>query len=1003
MQCRTQMLIAFLFLGLLARAAWAAEPENLARMAKVSASAELDGRFLAKFAVDGKTPMPFCREMKTWPGAFQIDQNIAWCVPGERTKFQGWLKLEWDQPVDVAEIVYFGRTAMALEECFKDYEVYLDEYPDEHAAEPVVKGTFQLTGEPQRIRIPRSTVKTVTLKFLNSYTTAYNPGASEIAVYSSSPSKKGLYAFQTEERTPAEEQLAEDLYAGKLGFRDILVIQRHHLRISHVYTYHVEGYRPGGGLYVYSPGADGGTMRQLVDSSGGMIIDCDLSYDGKEVIFSWKRGGMQLARPHFMLEEVSRDNPNENYQIYRINIDGTGLTQLTDGACNNLNACWLPDGGIAFTSDRKPAYAYCFVTTSPVLYRMDRNGEHQKRLSANYLMDFTPSVLNDGRIIFTRWEYVDKSAVPIQSLWAINADGTGLAGYYGNRVISPGTFMGAQPIPGTNKIIALATNHSAEPRGAICVIDRTKGANAREAVRNVTPEVDMYRVHERYWGNGVDGPYAAPYPIDDQRYLVSKMGTLELRTLDGDRVSLRYPEEGLGFYSAQAIRPVDTPPIMSTVRLDDSVKLSEDGSVSGSWATVMLQDVYQGLLPHVKRGEVSQICVVQEIEKGTFTPLIHEVPTGKGYAANTCFGHQFPLVSCGATYSPKKVWGFADVAADGSACFKVPAEVPIYFMALDAEGRAVQRMRTFTHMMPGEVQGCIGCHADRSELPPHPISDFVRSSQPQELRQPEWGVKGFSYAEVVQPVLDKYCVECHNAYEQPADVDLSGDRTDFFNVSYDILARKGTLGEWSPHVHGVARDSGEEGSSPYTSWIWTINGTERNIYQIRPKQWGSPASLLADMILAGHPDEDGNPRVAMDQASRRKIFLWIDLNVPYYATSAGNHPGRMGSRRMKPGNLDKVLAEVSGRRCVSCHGDKLPNKFYVRVTNPQLNSFLLAPLAQSAGGTQRCGKPIFQDTTDPDYQAILATFEPIARLLERRPRMDMPGAEVDCAVDQQAR
>ncbi len=961
----------------------AAEPENLARTATVSASDEYNAEFLAKFAVDGHVPTPLG----------QMDREAAWAVRGGASKFQGWLTLEWDQPVDVAEIVYYGRTAMVLEECFKDYEVYL-----EQSSQPIVAGRFQKTGDPQRIKIPKTRAKRVTLKFLNAYTTTYNPGASEIAVYGTSPSDKALYGFQDEKRSPVEQQMAEALYAGKLGFRDVLVIRRHHLRLSHVYTYHVEGYRPGGGLYVHTPGPDGGKMRQLVDSSEGMIVDCDLSYDGREVLFSWKRGGVQMAQPNNMLQEVSREIPGDNYQIFRINVDGTGLTQLTDLPCNNLNACWLPDGGIAFISDRKPAYAYCFVTTSPVLYRMDRDGRNQKRLSANYLMDFTPSVLGDGRIIFTRWEYVDRPACPIQSLWAMNADGTGLAGYYGNRVIAPGTFMDAQPIPGGNRVIALATNHNGDCRGAICVIDRTRGANSREAVRNVTPEVDMYRAAGVY-GNGLDGPYEKPYPIDEDYYFVSKMGTLQLRSLDGDRVSLLYPRDGLGYYSAQAIRRSETPPAISTVRLDDSVQLSEDGKVSGSWATVMLQDVYQGLLPHVQRGEVKQICVVQEIEKGTFTPLIHEVPGLSGYAANSAFGYQFPLVSCGATYSPKKVWGFADVAEDGSACFQVPTEVPIYFMALDADGRAVQRMRTFTHMMPGEVQGCVGCHADRSEVPPHPICDFTRSSRPQELHQPDWGVKGFSYAEVVQPVWDRYCVECHNAYQQPGGVDLSGDKTDFFNVSYDELARKGTLGEHSPHAHGVRLDSGDEGSSPYTSWIWTINGTERNIHQIRPRQWGSPASLLADLILDGHRDQDGKPRVVMDQASRRKVFLWIDLNVPYYPTSASNHRDRMGCRRMNPVGLDKVLADVAARRCVSCHADGLPQKFYVRVTNPQRNNFLLAPLARASGGTERCGQPVFRDTSDPDYQAILATFEPITRLLKSRPRMDLPDAEITCVVE----
>jgi len=177
---------------------------------------------------------------------------------------------------------------------------------------------------------------------------------------------------------------------------------------------------------------------------------------------------------------------------------------------------------------------------------------------------------------------------------------------------------------------------------------------------------------------------------------------------------------------------------------------------------------------------------VQEIEKSTFTPLIHDVPTGKGYAANTAFGYQFPLVSCGATYSPKKVWGTADVAEDGSACFKVPSEVPIYFMALDAEGRAVQRMRTFTHTMPGEVQGCVGCHADRNSLSPRAMNGLAMLRQPQELKPPAWGVRGFQYPLVVQPVLDRHCVKCHNEREHPMRIDLSGDKTDFFSVSYDV-------------------------------------------------------------------------------------------------------------------------------------------------------------------------------------------------------------------------
>ncbi len=119
--------------------------------------------------------------------------------------------------------------------------------------------------------------------------------------------------------------------------------------------------------------------------------------------------------------------------------------------------CWLPDGDVAFLSDRKPAYAYCFVTTSPVLYRMDRDGANQKRLSANYLMDFTPSVLNDGRIIYTRWDYINRHDTNFQSLWVTRPDGTAVGHFYGNYSVGPCMIAEARAIPDSQKVVATAT------------------------------------------------------------------------------------------------------------------------------------------------------------------------------------------------------------------------------------------------------------------------------------------------------------------------------------------------------------------------------------------------------------------------------------------------------------------------------------------------------------------------------------------------------------------
>jgi hypothetical protein len=523
------------------------------------------------------------------------------------------------------------------------------------------------------------------------------------------------------------------------------------------------------------------------------------------------------------------------FQLFTVDIDGRELRQLTRHDSNNFNACWLPDGGIVFLSDRKPAFAYCWQTTTPILWRSDGDGTAPRRISANYLNDFTPSVMQNGRILFSRWEYVDRPAIPIQSLWSINPDGTLLRGVFGNRVLSPATFMDAREIPGTSaEILCTMTAHNGPCRGAVGRIDLTRGANSQAAIRNLTPEVAIGEV-ARGNGNSVRGPYLHPWPLDDEWYLVSRAGTIQLRDQDGRSVDDLLPRRGgLGFYNPQ--------PIRSREREFEVLPHTDPAAAHDAWATVLMQDVYQGLGAAVPRGSIERLAVIQEIEK----------PLGID-PDRRAFGFQFPVVSCGATYAPKRVWGFAPVEADGSAYFKVPARQPIYFLPLDDQGRAVQRMRTFTHLMPGELQSCVGCHADRNQATPNAGAGLTTPAAavggaPVDLEPPEWGREGFSYAHVVQPVWDRHCLTCHDGEDAAAGLDLCGDRTDFFNVSYEHLVRRGTPSErwW---IGGV---SGTFTPSPFTSWIPTYNGQEANILQIEPGQWGARASRLAALIDEGH-------------------------------------------------------------------------------------------------------------------------------------------------------
>jgi len=737
---------------------------------------------------------------------------------------------------------------------------------------------------------------------------------------------------------PAEvpETLARRLKAGRLGFTEMVVVERHRVRSSHVYTYHCEGQRDGGGLYTYD--VTTGDLQTLVDASDGQILDCDVSWDGREILFSLRR--------------------DRYYHVWRVRADGSDPVQLTRGEAYNFNACWLPDGGIAFLSTRDPQFAYCWTSPVGVLYRMDRDGSNARRLSANYLNDFTPAVLNDGRIIYGRWEYVDRPAIPIQGLWTIHPDGTMLAQYYGNRVLGPATFIDPQPVPDSGAVLCTMTGHNGTCGGAVGLVNPVYGDNTQAAIRNLTPEINHGRV-DRSNNGPASGPYQTPYPVDETYFLVSYKGDVLLRDYAGTEQTTVLASRGMGWRNARPLRPRRRPPVRPP-----TVPHEPPAGEKGRWASVYLQDVYRGLGPHVAPGEVRQVAVVQEIEKSR-----------KADVARRAFGFQFPVVSCGATYAPKKVWGTAEVAEDGSAHFRVPAGVPIYFMALDQHGRAVQRMRSFTHFMPGEVQGCIGCHEPRS-LSPRVSRMRATSRPPQPLRPPEWGRRGFDYARIVQPVLEAHCIKCHKPPDPPKGVDLTGDATDFFCVSYEVLARRKFDRRW--------------GGRGYTRSISTYNGAEQNILQITPKVWGSPASPLADLLLAGHPDADGRPRARLTDAERRRIFTWIDLNVPYYGTSQARDYERRGCRRLYPVRLDKVLAEVARRRCAQCHKDgRVPRKKWVRVARPRYNTFLLAPLARSAGGTEACGRPVFRNTSDPDYRAILETFESVRSALRQRSRVDL--------------
>ncbi len=883
-------------------------PNNVAMDAQVTASSEHSDLYRARYAVDGLKPIQ--------TGGV-TDVGAAWAVRGADWVGEAVFTLAWPEPTRVAELVYWGRTAFMLSECFGEFTILAD-------GTEISAGTFDEGIGPQYVPLPEMDVRELTLRLRGS--AGANPGAAEIEVFDQRVDRSAFPAFLKDGWRPpdVDPDLQSVIDQSGVGVDRLLLVRRHEINPSHVYTAYCEGFSAGGGLCVANLTQQPPTVREIVPSPEGQILDCDLSYDGNEVVFSWRR------------------SPGDAYHVYSIGVDGSGLTQLTSGPWHDYNACWLPDGGVAFLSTRSPAVALCFTTPAGTLHRMERDGSDVRQLSFNYINDFTPSVLSDGRILYSRWEYVDKPAIPIQSLWTINPDGTGLSVFYGNRVLSPASFLEGREIPGTELVLCTLTAHNGPIRGGIGVVDRRLGINAQEALVNLTPQVDIGSV-DRGDGNHVQGGFESPYPISHTRFLASGKGSIWVGETTGAWAVLLKKEGDLGWYNPQPIRPRPRP----------AERTGAPTLGDHEWSAFYLVDVYQGLGPSVQRGEIKRIAVIQEMAKTLRTEVLG-------------FGFQRPVISCGAAYATKRIWGFVPVEDDGSAYFRVPPGVPLYFEALDAEGRAVQRMRSFTHLQPGETQGCIGCHEPRADAPPSAVPAAV-GSEPSVLTPPPWGTSEFDYARMVQPILDRHCGACHGGVEPAGGVDLSGDRTDWFNVSYDVLTRG------------------------YANWIDTRNGMEHNIPMIEPRQWGSPASRLADLILDGHPDAAGSTRVSLIPDERQTILSWIDLNVPYYGTYLMADESAEGGRRVYPADLDSLLAGVAERRCVSCHDGGAPREGYVRIQNVERNSFLSAPLARSAGGRGVCGG-VFASREDADYQALLASLRRAEGKLMAMPRMDMDGA-----------
>jgi len=754
-----------------------------------------------------------------------------------------------------------------------------------------------------------------------------------------------------------------------------------------------QGTTVGSEICVYDPATPEAPPRVVFRTERGFIFDMSLSYDARKVVFSY----MESLAP-----------PKGSFHLWEINLDGTGLRQLTDDPYHDGSPVYLPDGRIVFCSTRVEAFSMCQDHMAAGLFVRESDSGRIRRVEYSSLCDVTPYVMDDGSVLYTRWEYQDKNIFCTQGLWTINPDGSRVQLYYGNTLMVPNSLYGAKQIPGTRKAICVMAPHHGQPLGAIGLIDRSQGLESEASMVNLTPEIPYTpRVGKNWRETGWDPgdriyawAYTDPYPLAEDLFLVSYGGPVEggpqryrLYLMDdrgekallyddgnrprhaGDRPMFAGTRSGivpssLSCFNALPLRPRALP-----------TRLPGEAKPASGEGEFFVADIYQGLLDKgVQRGQIKQLRVMSQIPKKYNT----EGPR---------YNDEYPIMSNG-TYYAKYCWGTVPVDDEGTAYFKAPAGVELYFIALDAHGKEVRRMGTVTQITAGERQGCIGCHESRFLSPPATPGLIGRLSRGPDSIAPEpWGAGPVSFVRQVQPVLDKYCVRCHSGRVPQGGIDLSGGRTRFFNMAYEAI----TDGKWVEFYHLYSAPTGN--FPPLASGSWT--------------------SRLTRLLEEKHQQTD------VPDIERRRIYSWIDANAPYYDTWDMSRPHTRGGRdpwnqllvdkgsrrRIVPEPWTVELNEVFRARCIECHpvGGRAPDLWedggrqlgrWFNLSQPEFSLALNAHLGKKAGGMGidklRDGRapPKFADTGDAIYLAMLRAIEKGKQALEARPRMDMPGAVV---------
>jgi hypothetical protein len=701
----------------------------------------------------------------------------------------------------------------------------------------------------------------------------------------------------------------------------------------------------------------------------GCMRDPQISYDGSKILFSYRKAG------------------SDYFNLYEIHTNGTGLRQITGGPFDDIEPTYLPDGGIAFCSSRAKRWVNCWTVQVATIHRCSADGTNIRLLSANIEQDNTPWPLPDGRLLYTRWEYVDRSQMRYHHLWYMNPDGTNQMVYYGN-FRPDNVFIDAKPIPGTDpcRIVMIHSygHGRTEHQGDVTLLRSDLGPDDKSAEKIIS----------------AGGLYRDPYPVSSNLFLVAKNAALYTMDSTGKVLDSFMLPANLAINNAWLHEPR---PIIVRPR---EPALAHFVNLSDSTGTLLVLDAYIGRnMTGVARGDIKKLLVLETLPK----------PVN--------FAGQMEPVSYGGTFTMNRILGTVPVESDGSAYLRLPANRSFFFVALDQNDLSIKRMQSFLTVMPGENSSCIGCHEERTMTTPNLPTRIALTRAPVAPAPVSGMPQVFDYPRDIQPVWNKYCLNCHDVDKHEGGVFMTGDNGPMYTLSYFELSARLQMS-----------DGRDESRSSYP-----------------PRTLGSSASPLMKKVDGSHHG------VVLTAQELRKIKLWIDASAHFPGTYAALGWGTLGiyqenSIQRPDINWPTVVAarKAMTNRCSRCHTIKkmLPSspsddlgisscivaynggasdwdaqytppwlstdtaytnrvgstawmKKYAdsrlqfhrhrvyNLTRPEKSLILLAPLAKAAGGYETCG-PIFTSTNDTAYQRILASIKSAKAYVDSITRFNMP-------------